>query len=119
MKNQTAMKNTLFLKPLHLKMLGLVTFSLVLSACSWIDPLPGSGSVNLAAAQQVEHCKKIGFISTSVLDKIGFIPRDEEAVTKNLIELAKNEAVRMGGNTLVPLGKADKGQMQFDLFQCP
>lgn len=102
--------------------LGLVfsVFAVFLAGCSWVKPLPESSTVSVvASAEQLINCKKVGQVTTRVADKVGFFERDSEAVIANLYDLAKNEAVRMGANTLMPLSGVQDGSMRFALFQCP
>jgi hypothetical protein len=100
-------------------LLMLATVALLsLSACSWVTPLPGAFKVALFDANQVTECKKMGTTHTSVLDRIGFYERDTEAMTEDLVMLAKNEAVRMRGDTIVALGPVQNGQMDFAIYRC-
>jgi len=91
---------------------------LSLSACSWVNPLPGAFKVALLDASEVAECKKLGSTHTSVLDKVGFYDRDTEAMTEDLVMLARNEAVRMRGDTIVALTPVQNGQMEFAIYRC-
>lgn len=90
-----------------------------LSGCSWIKEVPESSQVRLMTISDIQACEKLGEIKTSVLDKFGFIERDKEAVVDNLVTLAKNEAVQLGGNVIVPASHLKDGEMRFWLYQCP
>jgi len=91
---------------------------LSLSACSWVNPLPGAFKVALLGASEVTECTKLGSTHTSVLDKVGFYDRDTEAMTEDLVMLARNEAVRMRGDTIVAQGAVENGQMEFSIYRC-
>lgn len=93
-------------------------FFVSLSACSWVDPIPQSDLVKLAIITDVTQCEKVADIKTSVADHVGFVKRDSDQVVNELVILAKNEAVKLGGNTLVPASPVLKGEMHFWLYQC-
>jgi hypothetical protein len=91
-----------------------------LGGCSstLIGERPGSDRVSLADASQVGSCKSMGKTVVSVLAKIGFIDRAPEAVEDNLYQLARNNAVDAGADTLVK-GESNKfGQRTFEMYKC-
>ena len=89
-----------------------------LSACSWVQPLPGALEVALMPAEDVTKCQKLGSTHASVLDKVGFYDRSEKAITEDLIAVAKNEAVRMRGDTIVKASDLTDGKMEFEIYRC-
>ncbi|CAN8141410.1 DUF4156 domain-containing protein [Thiomicrorhabdus sp. 6S2-11] len=95
-----------------------VSTVLLMSACSWVEPLDGVDQVKVVTLPDVLRCEKLGSVNTSVLNKIGFINRDKDAVMYDSIALAKNEAVRMAGNRLVAVETIQDGHMRFDVYQC-
>ncbi|MDX1352953.1 MAG: DUF4156 domain-containing protein [Thiomicrorhabdus sp.] len=97
--------------------LGLFS-ALSLSACSWVQPLPGAYNVALLKASEVTHCKKLGTTTSSALDSVGFYKRDTAALTEDLVLLARNEAVNMRGDTIVALTPVQNGRMQFAIYRC-
>lgn len=99
--------------------IGVFSLTILLSACSWVDPIEGVEKVNVVTLPEVLKCEKLGAVNTSVLAKLGFIDRDKEAVMQDSIALAKNEAIRMGGNRLVVVQVPQDGHMRFDIYHCP
>ncbi|WP_321276384.1 DUF4156 domain-containing protein [Thiomicrorhabdus indica] len=91
---------------------------MISSGCTWIKEVPESNTVRLMTIGDIQSCEKLGEIKTSVLDKVGFIERDKETVVENLVMLAKNEAVKLGGDTIVPASNLKDGEMRFWLYQC-
>jgi len=91
---------------------------LSLSACSWVQPLPGAFHVAYLPASEVTDCKKLGSTRASVLDKVGFYQRDNEAVKQDLIAVARNTAVDMRGDTIVSTSALQNGRMEFDIYRC-
>ena len=92
----------------------------VLSACSsvMIGEKEGSDRVSLADAKQIANCQSKGKINVSVLAKIGIIPRSEEDVEANLFQMARNNAVENGADTLVKGESKEPGKRQFEMYKC-
>ena len=91
---------------------------LFLSACSWVKPLPGAHRVALLQASEVADCTKLGSTTSSALESIGLYDRDTEALRRDLILLAKNEAINMRGDTIVALSSIQNGRMEFAIYRC-
>lgn len=97
-----------------------IAFALLLSACAseFIKPSPGSDQVVLATPQQVGGCTPLGKVSVNVLAKVGIYTRDMQAVDNNLLQLGRNEAVALGGNTLVKDHMPEYGKQVFAVYKC-
>jgi hypothetical protein len=91
---------------------------LSLSACSWVKPIEGASRVDVMYAYEVVNCEKLGGTTTSVRDKVGFIERDAGAIRGDLTKLAQNEAIRMGGDTIVATTPPVNGAMSFNIYRC-
>lgn len=91
-----------------------------LGGCSstMIGERPGSDRVSLADANQVGNCKSMGKTIVSVLAKVGFIDRAPEAVEENLYQLARNNAVDAGADTLVKGESKEFGTRTFEMYKC-
>jgi len=92
--------------------------SLATSGCTWVDPVAGASRVTLVMPEHVSQCKPLGTTVSQVKDKVGIIHRSEAKVTEELLTLAKNSAVELGGDTLVAeTGPAD-GTQKFKIYKC-
>lgn len=91
-----------------------------LSGCasSMIEVRKGSDRVSLADAGQVGACQSKGKTTVSVLAKVGFIVRDNEDVEANLFQLARNDAVDAGADTLVKEGSPALGSRTYAIYKC-
>lgn len=91
-----------------------------LSACSSviIGEKEGSDHVSLANPNQVANCQSKGKINVSVIAKIGILPRSEEDVEANLYQMARNNAVDNGADTLVKGESTELGKRQFEMYKC-
>lgn len=93
--------------------------AMVVSAgCTWVDAVPGASRVTLVKPEHVTQCRSVGTTVSSVKDKIGIIHRSEAKVTEELLTLAKNSAVEMGGDTLVAESGPVDGTQKFRIYNC-
>jgi hypothetical protein len=88
------------------------------TGCTWVDPIPGASSVTLVQPSHVVNCRSIGTTSSQVKDKIGFINRSDSKVTQELLTLAQNSAVELGGDTLVAESGPIAGSQKFRIYKC-
>ena len=101
------------------KQASLVLLSIfIISGCSWVQPLPGADDVALMPFDAVQKCQRLGETNTQTLDKVGLLNRSEESIQEELIALAKNEAVRMRGDTIVKMSDLKDGMMLFAIYNC-
>jgi hypothetical protein len=102
------------------KLVAAVLMPLALGGCasSLIDVRQGSEQVAVAQADQVNQCNAIGKTTVSVLAEVGFISRGIDNVDANLLQLARNEAVNQGGDTVVPGDRPEIGKRTFAIYKC-
>lgn len=91
-----------------------------LSGCasSLIGVRAGADRVSLADANQITACQPKGQTAVTVLAKVGFIIRGEDDVEANLYQLARNNAVADGADTLVKGESKEFGKRTFDMYKC-
>lgn len=87
-------------------------------ASSLIGVREGADRVSMADAKQVTGCQSKGKTIVTVLSKIGFITRSEEDIEANLYQLARNNAVDAGADTLVKGESTAFGKRTFEMFKC-
>jgi hypothetical protein len=97
----------------------MVLVSAAAAGCTWVDPKPGASSVTLVMPTHVSNCKPLGTTISQVKDKIGIINRSDEKVAEELLTLAKNSAVDLGGDTLVAEDVPNEGTQKFKIYKCP
>lgn len=86
--------------------------------CSWVNEKPGAESVALVKAAHVESCEKLGTASASVKHKMMGVERKTAKVSQELLTLAKNEAVALGGDTIVSESAPEEGSQSFKVYKC-
>ena len=87
-------------------------------ASNLIGVKEGADRVSLADASQITACQPKGKTIVTVLAKIGIIPRNEQDVEDNLYQLAKNNAVEAGADTLVKGESKGPGKRLFEMYKC-
>ena len=98
--------------------IALLTGLPTLGGCTWVQPVPGADRVTLVMPQHVSQCEPLGKATFQVKAQIGPIRRNEAKVAEELLTLAKNSAVEMGGDTLVAEGPPSQGSQRFRTFDC-
>jgi len=96
--------------------LGLVL--LFLSACTWVDLAPEAESVRIVEAVHVANCKMVGTTTVSVRSDVASFKRDAEKSKTELETLARNEAIRLKGDTLVAATEIQDGEQTFKVYKC-
>ncbi len=92
--------------------------AVMLSGCSWVQLEDGADRVNLVSEAQVAECQQLGRTRVQVAHRVGFIPRNDEAIQENLDDMARNQAVEMGGDTIVAMSEAEEGRQQYGIYRC-
>jgi len=105
------------------KLTGLVALGLLaggLSGCAskLIGERIGADQVVLAKESEVSKCKSLGRSTLSVLSSLGPITRSAEAVEENLLQMARNEAIDKGGDTVVKGNSLEYGKRSYEVFKC-
>lgn len=92
--------------------------SLALVSCTWVEPSEEGKSVTLVKPAHVTNCQPLGTVTSSTKDSVGFMDRGEEKVAGELVDLARNKAASMGGDTIVVDGPAAEGSQTFRVYKC-
>jgi hypothetical protein len=97
----------------------LIAAALLGTACSWVSLREEGERVKLLQPDQLTgSCQKIGSASARTLSRILFVARGEQKISDELAILARNEAGRLGGDTVVPSSLSVEGEQSFDVYRC-
>jgi PBP1b-binding outer membrane lipoprotein LpoB len=101
-------------------LISIAALALLLGGCSstLIGERLGADQIVVAEATQVGQCKSLGRTTVSVLATLGPITRGNETVEENLVQMARNEAVSKGGDTVVKGNSLEYGKRSFEIFRC-
>jgi len=100
------------------KTFAMLLGSLTLVSCTWVEPSEQGKSVTLVKPAHVTGCQALGTVTSSTKDSVGFVDRSEEKVAGELLDLARNKAASMGGDTIVAEGPPDGGSQTFRVYKC-
>lgn len=103
------MKNTLLI----------AAIAIVTTGCTWVQLTQEGEGVRLAGARLVTNCERIGRATARTLGEIVTVERGGGKQQAELLTLARNEAGRMGGNTIVPESLIANGEQEFGVYSCP
>lgn len=93
---------------------------LAATACTWVPMETGAASVRvLAAGASTAGCTKLGEIEGNVTDRVALYERNPLRVQEELETMARNEAVSLGANTVLPLEPPRDGRQRYSAWRCP
>ena len=91
----------------------------LLAACvNWVPLTPEGKQVRVANAAEVAGCKELGNVTGKVKVTVGPMARDEDKIAGEIEALARNEAVSLGANAIVPTGPVDWDHRAYVAFHC-
>lgn len=96
----------------------IILLGINLTACTWVELTPEGQKVRLLSVSEVKACKNMGKTTVSLKDKIIGIERNKEKVGKELEALAKNSAIDLKGDTIVPVSEIKNGKQVFNIYRC-
>lgn len=96
----------------------LILIATVASACTWVKTEPTADDVVVGREGNIRGCEKLSETNVKVADSVGPISRGEEKVASELLTLGKNEAVSLGGDTIVPKNDPKDGRQTFIVYNC-
>lgn len=91
---------------------------LLINACTWVNENTEGQKVKLANIDRANVCQNAGVIKVSVASKVGFIPRNKNKIQKELLVLARNEAVKLGADTIAAVSEPVKGTQEYRAYRC-
>lgn len=87
-------------------------------ACAWVSPNVDSHHVALVKERAVANCDLLGQTTSKTLSKIVVVNRNEDKQRNEAIILAKNQAVALGGDTIVAKTPLQQGEQTFAVYRC-
>ena len=91
----------------------------VSSGCTWVQPHAGAESIRASNAADVRRCEQIGSTTAQTADTLFIFNRRDVKIRSELVALARNEALKMGGNTIVAASPIREGEQVFNVYRCP
>ncbi|AXK73341.1 DUF4156 domain-containing protein [Lysobacter sp. TY2-98] len=102
------------------RLASLTTLVLAASACTWVPMQQGAAAVQVRALNAATPgCTKLGEIEGNVTDRVALYERNPLRVQEELETMARNEAVGLSANTVVPLEAPHDGRQRYSAWRCP
>ena len=90
-----------------------------IAGCSWVSLSPGGERVRLMKPEEVTVCQKLGrTTATTSTTVLGFIGRGYPTVAEEVQYLGRNEAAKMGGDSIAPEGGIEGGRQVVGVYRC-
>ena len=86
--------------------------------CKWVKETEAGKNVALVKPAHAAYCELLGTTVARVKDSVGFIERGERKIADELIALAKNEAARLGGDSIIAKSGVSEGAQTFSIYKC-
>ncbi len=100
-----------------LKSFSFLLLSLLLSACSFVTLTAEGEKVRVLSSDEVTKCEHVGQTTSKTTSSV-VVKRHDNAVSDELASLARNSAVELGGDTVVPDGDMKEGKQTFQVYRC-
>ena len=91
---------------------------LALTSCTWVKLDEGADGVALISTSAAATCEKIGTTVSQSKAAIGIIERNDEKVASEVLALARNSALDMGGDSIAESGDLKEGKQAFSVYRC-
>jgi len=89
------------------------------TGCEIVRMEPGAAQVRvLQIGQSVESCQRLGELSVSIQDRVGPYQRNSVAVRDELETLARNEALALRADTILPKAEPADGGQRWLAYRC-
>lgn len=101
-----------------IKLTSLSVLLLCVSACTWVKATPSGEKVVVSDGAGVSNCQSKGEVESVLKSRVGGFERNASKVQGELETLARNEAAKMGGDTIVALSNVRDGKQNFGVYRC-
>jgi hypothetical protein len=92
---------------------------LCLHACTWVKLDDNAKRIRVMdSAETLGGCTLKGEITAAVKDRILLVKRERAKVADEVEALARNEAVKLGADTIAPASEMRAGERQYNAYQC-
>jgi|SRR5690606_24380067 hypothetical protein len=88
------------------------------SACTWVKVDDAGSRVAVTNQSQTSSCERLRTVNVKITSKLGPVERNSDKVSTELRNMARNEAAKYGGDTIVPASEVQNGEQSFDVYRC-
>jgi len=94
-----------------------LSFLLIASCAKYVDISVGSDEIIVLAKKPV-GCVSKGTVDVTTLAEFAYIERDEKEINIDLLQLAKNSALKVNANTITKIESPKPGEATFSMYKC-
>ena len=98
--------------------LGSLVAVLVVGGCTWVKVSEEGAQVRVVQPHELGGCKRLASTTSKGVDHIMAAKRIDEVVERELRDMARNEAARIGGDTIVAESTIEDGRQTFGVYKC-
>lgn len=91
---------------------------LSLTACTWVTLTAEGEKVRVLSVDEVTHCQLLGRTTSNTAAEVAGVRRHDKAIQHELLTLARNSAVNLGGDTIVAETEMLDGKQTFKVYRC-
>ena len=95
-----------------------VSLPLFAAGCTWVEPDEAGKQVQVLYGKTLTSCTHKGDVTVSVKHKVGLYRRNELKVRDELESLARNEAARIGADSIQAVDEPLNGEQRFGAYDC-
>lgn len=103
---------------MRLHPLAAVPLLALAAGCTMIPMKPGADKVVVSEESKISACEAKGTTTVGVLHQVAGVSRLPEVIADELARLASNDAVGLGGDTIVAQGPVADGKRKFAIYKC-
>ncbi len=100
------------------KIVYLLVLLVFLHACTWVKITPEGAEVVVADGAGVSNCERKGEVLSKLKSRVGGYERNATKVAGELETQARNEAAKMGGDTVVAESNVRDGEKTYGVYRC-
>jgi hypothetical protein len=83
-----------------------------------VDVTAEGEKVRVLSSEEVATCKRVGKTTVKTASALAGLDRYADKVQAELNTLARNSAVALGGDTVVPIDSPVAGQQLYEVYRC-
>jgi hypothetical protein len=102
----------------QLKLVLFILFTLLLNACTWVELTPEGEKARILSMEEVSGCKKMGQTTSTTKATMAGVARHPNAINDELNTLARNSAINLKADTIVPVGEILDGKRTYMVYRC-
>lgn len=100
------------------KTMAFLTLLAGLTACTWVKPTTDGDKVVVSDGTGVSNCVRKGEVESALKSRVAGVERNATKVAGELETLARNEAAKMGGDTIVAESNVRDGTKTYGVYRC-